>query len=143
MIQVSITQLESVKKIIAKAERDIEIETNTPVRLQVVQLSQGKVGLDMLLTYVANWFGYTDRQLKDRSRKRELVDVRRIYSMLANDLLAMPFTYIGESLDRHHTSIMNLYYGGHRLLDVKDDVFVSKYWPVYRAFNLDFQNNNI
>ena len=135
MIKVSITQLQTVRKIIAHAEKAIEVETSTPVHLQVVQMSQGKIGLEQLLSFVANWFGLQVSQLTERSRKREMVDARRCYVMLAADLLDMPFTHIGESMNRVHTSAMNLYYTGHGLMDANDMSFKKKYTPIYRAFN--------
>ena len=51
-----------------------------------------------------NIYGF---DLADRSRKREMVDARRIYSKIAYSL-GYNLRQIGESIDRKHCNIIHL-----------------------------------
>lgn len=49
--------------------------------------------------------------LAQQNRNKELVIRRRILVQYLHDKLGYPFYRIGQLLERHHTSIINLYYG--------------------------------
>ncbi len=57
-----------------------------------------------------NWLKQEISYLSENNRNKELVIRRRILVRYLHDNLNYPFYRIGQILNRHHTSIMSLYY---------------------------------
>jgi len=57
-----------------------------------------------------NWLKEEIAYLSENNRNKELVIRRRVLVRYLHDKLGYPFYRIGQLLNRHHTTVMNLYY---------------------------------
>lgn len=68
-----------------------------------------KISDQDILKAVANFFNITIDDLLAKKRKKEIVEPRQIAIYLLRDILNMSYPYIGERLNRDHTTAIHAY----------------------------------
>lgn len=123
----------SVAGIICKAEEEILSITGRRIRLipQRMELADAmpvkKLNeRDLLLrNIICTLCGVTWEQLTSKSRKKEIVSARHLYSSYARTHLKLTFKEIGKNIGgRDHTTIINSLNCVRNLMFVRDDMMV-------------------
>jgi chromosomal replication initiation ATPase DnaA len=125
-MQVELTSLRSVQKIIAQAQTAIMAETGVMARLCIVQ-DKSAISIAKLVEFVAQLFTTTPEAVKGKMRHKELVDIRRVATILAKKYLRATYVQIGNELHKDHATVMHLYRTGIELLETEDKIFTERY----------------
>ena len=77
----------------------------------------------------------SEKELLSKSRKRHIVDNRRMAFVICRDILELKWVEIGQAFKLNHASIIH-HYKKHKDLMAYDDYYSSKYNDILDVFKL-------
>jgi|TARA_R100000030_G_scaffold25539_1_gene18566 hypothetical protein len=77
----------------------------------------------------------SEKELLSKSRKRHIVDNRRMAFVICKDILELSWTKIAKEFNLNHASIIH-HYNKHKDLMAYDDYYNSKYNDILEVFKL-------
>ena len=80
---------------------------------------------------------YTDIDVKDKSRKRDVVYARVIFTKLLRDVHETPYQKIGDFLGKNHCTIMHCY----KLFDTVQN-YERRFYKVYRLLCMEIEQES-
>ncbi len=99
---------------------------------ELVPASEVRISVDLILEETAAVSGYTKEQLVSASRKRALVQYRKIAMHLAREMTSHSLAELGTLFDRDHTTVLHAVTSSERLLAEKAE-FYERYMKIQRA----------
>lgn len=108
--------------IIRRAESMISRIHGTPVKL-VAKFPHSDTTLDVIKLAVCDEFRIKWEDIVNRSRKREIVIARQLFSYACMKHLSVGSSYLGRLLGRDHTSIIHNRRMVENFLSINDSIF--------------------
>jgi chromosomal replication initiator protein len=121
-IDTNIRELEGVIiSMIAQAslnQREIDLELAKQTIQTIVQNVEAEVGIDYIMKFVSEYFGVTIEQMKDKTRKREIVVARQVSMYFAKEYTNMSLKSIGSNFgNRDHSTVIHAIQSVNDLMD--------------------------
>ncbi len=110
----------------------ITSELAESVLRDLVPTSEAQISVDLILQETANVSGYTVEQLISASRKRALVEYRKIAMHLSRDMTNHSLAELGAYFDRDHTTVLHAVNTSQDRLGERAD-FYDRYCKVQKA----------
>ncbi len=99
---------------------------------ELLPTSEIRISVDLILDVTAEVSGYTKDQLLSGSRKRALVQYRKIAMHLAREMTNHSLAELGSFFDRDHTTVLHAVNSSQDLLAERTE-FYQRYMKIQRA----------
>ena len=121
-IDTNVRELEGVLiSMIAQAslnQKFIDLELAKQTIQTIVQNVEAEVGIDYIMKFVSEYFGVTIEQMKDKTRKREIVVARQVSMYFAKEYTNMSLKSIGSHFgNRDHSTVIHAIQSVNDLMD--------------------------
>ncbi len=121
-VDTNVREIEGViNTIIAQAalnQREVDLELAKQTIQSIVQNVETEVGIDYIMKFVSEYFSVTIEQMKDKTRKREIVVARQVSMYFAKEYTNMSLKSIGSNFgNRDHSTVIHAIQSVNDLID--------------------------
>jgi len=100
------------------SHKQIDLELAKSAIQEIVQNIDAEVGIDYIMKFVSEYFGVTIEQMKDKTRKREIVVARQVSMYFAKEYTNMSLKSIGSNFgNRDHSTVIHAIQSVNDLMD--------------------------
>ncbi|HSZ24937.1 MAG TPA: helix-turn-helix domain-containing protein, partial [Cytophagaceae bacterium] len=99
-------------------QKHIDLELAKQTIQTIVQNVEAEVGIDYIMKFVSEYFNVTIDQMKDKTRKREIVVARQVSMYFAKEYTNMSLKSIGSNFgNRDHSTVIHAIQSVNDLID--------------------------
>ncbi|HVD98408.1 MAG TPA: chromosomal replication initiator protein DnaA [Cytophagaceae bacterium] len=99
-------------------QKQIDLELAKQTIQTIVQNVEAEVGIDYIMKFVSEYFNVTIEQMKDKTRKREIVVARQVSMYFAKEYTNMSLKSIGSNFgNRDHSTVIHAIQSVNDLMD--------------------------
>ncbi|MCU0429635.1 MAG: chromosomal replication initiator protein DnaA [Cytophagaceae bacterium] len=117
-------------------QRSIDLELAKQTIATIVQNIEAEVGIDYIMKFVSDFFSVSIDQMKDKTRKREIVVARQVSMFLAKEYTNMSLKSIGSHFGgRDHSTVIHAIQSINNLMET-DKKFNATMQEVFKKIKL-------